>query len=60
MCRKKERYFIKEKKIGGDHRNKYLEVKRDFERQLRKAEKNHVADIAFSDDPKLVWKYVVG
>ena len=32
--------------------------KSKVERTLRQAERNHVADIANSDDPKLVWKYI--
>ena len=58
LCRKKERCFIQAKKKGGEHWNKYHQIKREVERKLRKAERNHVADIADSDDPKLIWKYV--
>ena len=35
LCRKKERYYIKAKKKGGDHWDKYREVKRQVERTLR-------------------------
>jgi hypothetical protein len=58
LCRKKERYYVKAKKLGGASRwDKYKQIKTEVNKELRKAKRAHTADIAEAGN-KEFWKYI--
>ena len=58
LCRKKEKSYKKAKQLGGAERcDKYNKIKKEVNRELRKAKRSHIADISEAGN-KEFWKYI--
>ena len=58
LCRKKERYYGKAKKFGGQAKwDKYKQIKNEVNKELRKAQRSYIADLSEAGN-KQFWKYI--
>ena len=58
LCRKKERYYYKAKKLGGQAKwDKYKQIKREVNKELRNAQRSYIASLTEAGN-KQFWKYI--
>lgn len=59
LCRRKERYYIKAKQKGGQQRwDQFKKVRNEVDKELRKANRDYVADLSTTEDKKKFWNYI--